>query len=144
MSIRNYEKSDLEKLVIIEKLSQRAPWSRESFESLLAQKHIFGKIWDDQGVQGFCIYSVVEFEFEILDIAVHPQHRKKGIAAKLLNSIFSAFPGKLTRGFLEVRPSNEAAIALYHSFGFKHFGRRVRYYSDNGEDALLMRWELSA
>lgn len=74
-------------------------------------------------------------EAEILNIAVDPAHRRRGLARKLLASAFRS-PRTF---FLEVRQSNTSAQALYRSFGFTRCGRRPGYYRHPDEDAILMR-----
>jgi ribosomal protein S18 acetylase RimI-like enzyme len=74
-------------------------------------------------------------EYEILWIETEPAYRKMGLAMRLLEATVSAHTG---RWHLEVRESNEAARALYAKFRFQETGRRKNYYSNPGEDALLM------
>ncbi len=84
-------------------------------------------------------------ELEIYNIAVSPVWRCSGIATKLLAMALSlAVRCKIQTAFLEVRPSNVAALTLYEKFGFTQCGRRKGYYTDTGEDALVMRCELGA
>jgi ribosomal-protein-alanine N-acetyltransferase len=80
----------------------------------------------------------------ILNLAVHPQQRRRGLARRLLAAGMAQAREMGARvAWLEVRPSNAPALALYHSFGFKEVGRRLRYYDDTQEDALLLAyyWE---
>jgi ribosomal-protein-alanine acetyltransferase len=78
-------------------------------------------------------------EIEILDLAVDPIRRRQGHAAFLLrNFLRHASRSASKKIFLEVRPSNAAAIALYQKFGFQISGRRPNYYRNPGEAALLM------
>jgi ribosomal-protein-alanine N-acetyltransferase len=96
------------------------------------------------GVIGFCNYWLVADELHILNVAVHPDERRNGHAARLLQHILDEASRNKTRVVsLEVRVSNLAAQALYRKFGFRKVGTRPRYYADNGEDALLMDRELS-
>lgn len=76
-------------------------------------------------------------EREILNLAVDPAQRRKGIARALLAEELSRGPG---RWFLEVRASNTAAIGLYESAGFERCGRRPGYYRDPAEEAIVMRF----
>jgi ribosomal-protein-alanine N-acetyltransferase len=88
---------------------------------------------------GYVIYWVIADEMHILNLAVHPVQRRQGIARALLTA---ALTQSRDQGaavvWLEVRPSNTAALALYHSFGFEEIGVRPGYYTDNGEDALIL------
>jgi ribosomal-protein-alanine N-acetyltransferase len=84
-------------------------------------------------------WSVAD-ELQLIDIASHPQHRRKGHARALLHELLSYARREHKRLILlEVRQSNEAAIRLYRSVGFATTGVRRHYYSDTGEDALEMR-----
>ncbi|BAZ29453.1 ribosomal-protein-alanine acetyltransferase [Cylindrospermum sp. NIES-4074] len=85
-----------------------------------------------------CFWSILE-EAHITILAVHPQYHRQGLGQALLYSLLKAAGDRgLERATLEVRASNQAAIALYEKFGFKTAGRRRRYYQDNGEDALIL------
>jgi ribosomal-protein-alanine N-acetyltransferase len=78
----------------------------------------------------------------ILNLAVHPSKRRRGIARRLLSEgLAQARALGAELAWLEVRPSNNAARALYESFGFKEAGRRPGYYDDTQEDALLLTLE---
>jgi len=95
-------------------------------------------------VWAYLIYWVVAEEMHILNLAVHPQRRRRGLARRLL---IQAMTHARTLGaqvaWLEVRPSNQPALNLYYSLGFQEMGRRPRYYEDTQEDALLLAyyWE---
>ena len=95
-------------------------------------------------IWGYLIYWVVADEMHILNLAVHPQQRRRGLARRLLiDSMDHARQLGARVAWLEVRPSNAPALSLYHSLGFKEMGRRPRYYDDTQEDALLLAyyWE---
>jgi ribosomal-protein-alanine N-acetyltransferase len=88
---------------------------------------------------------VVAEEMHILNLAVHPQHRRRGLARRLLTTAMTQARGLGAQvAWLEVRPSNHPALKLYELFGFKELGRRPRYYDDTQEDALLLAcyWEV--
>ena len=89
---------------------------------------------------GFLLaWSVVD-ELHLLELASHPEQRRKGFARALLVALLEHAQSQHTRLILlEVRRSNVAAIALYESFGFETTGVRRGYYADTGEDALEMR-----
>ena len=93
---------------------------------------------------GYLIFWVVLDEMHILNLAVHPDHRRRSIAQRLLaEGLAQARTLGAELAWLEVRPSNLAALALYESFGFKEVGRRPRYYDDTQEDALLLTLDWS-
>jgi ribosomal-protein-alanine acetyltransferase len=75
-------------------------------------------------------------EFEILSIATHPRHQRKGVARALIHDFCSHHKGDV---FLEVRESNAAAIAFYESLGFGRTGVRHAYYGNSGEGAIIMK-----
>lgn len=84
-----------------------------------------------------CLWAILE-EAHITILAVHPEHRRRGYGRMLLTALLqSAHQRGLEWATLEVRPSNQAAVRLYQSFGFEEVGRRRRYYS-NDEDALIL------
>jgi [ribosomal protein S18]-alanine N-acetyltransferase len=75
----------------------------------------------------------------VMNIAVAPEHRRRGIARSLMERLFEVTARDAQRGYtLEVRVSNEAAIRLYEALGFRARGIRRGYYTDNREDALIM------
>ncbi|MES1023831.1 ribosomal protein S18-alanine N-acetyltransferase [Gloeocapsa sp. BRSZ] len=85
-----------------------------------------------------CVWAILE-EAHITILAVHPQYQRQGFGQALLYGLLSVAEERgLERATLEVRVSNDAAIALYQKFGFKTAGRRKRYYKDTGEDALIL------
>lgn len=85
-----------------------------------------------------CSWAILE-EAHITIVAVHPAYQRQGLGqAMLLALLQAAHQRGLERATLEVRVSNEMAIALYEKFGFRAAGRRKRYYQDTGEDALVM------
>lgn len=78
-------------------------------------------------------------EYEILSLATHPQHRRKGVARALLHAFSSKHRGDV---FLEVRESNQSAIAFYEAMGFTRTGVRHAYYGDTSEGAIVMKLQL--
>ena len=94
---------------------------------------------DTGRVVGYAGLLVVADEGYITNVAVFPEYRRQGVAAKLI-AVFENFArgNKLAFLTLEVRPSNAAAIALYEGFGFRQAGRRKNYYDLPKEDALIL------
>ena len=140
--------ADLDGVMAIERLSFPTPWARQAFREELARPwarlEVLRRVETDD-VVAFCNYWLVADELHLLNVAVHPDERRRGHAARLLDHILSeASRNKARVVSLEVRLSNHAAQALYRKFGFREVGTRPRYYADNGEDALLMDRELSA
>lgn len=94
---------------------------------------------EDRGVVGYAGLWLMTDEAHVTTIAVHPQYRGKHVGELLLlHLIDHAISVGARRVTLEVRVSNEVAQALYRKYTFKEMGVRRRYYSDNGEDALIM------
>jgi ribosomal-protein-alanine N-acetyltransferase len=87
-----------------------------------------------------CLWSILE-EAHITLLAVHPHYQQQGLGQALLHALLqSAHKRDLERATLEVRSSNQVAIALYQRFGFQEAGRRRKYYPDTQEDALIL-WQ---
>lgn len=94
---------------------------------------------------GFAGYFAAADQADILDVAVAPAHRRRGIARSLMETVLAeAEKDGVQTVFLEVRASNTPAIALYTSLGFTPSGKRKNYYTDPREDAILMLCPLSS
>jgi ribosomal-protein-alanine N-acetyltransferase len=137
---------DLDEVLAIERVSFTMPWSRGAFlyeieQNRVAQCHVVRE--DDVIVGYLCIWEIGD-EIHVTNIAIHPAHRRRGIARDLLAGLIADARGRDLRMIvLEVRPSNHHAIALYESFNFRVTGRRRGYYYDTGEDALVMEARLA-
>lgn len=136
--------SDLADVLAIERASFTFPWSASFFVQELkvdcARSHL--AIVDGKPI-GYVIYWLLSREIDIHNLAVAPAYRGRGIARALLQAVIAdAEAEKASRITLEVRKSNEAAQRLYHSAGFMARGVRKGYYSDDGEDALVMVLEI--
>ena len=125
----------------IERLSFRTPWPAYAFEQELKGNRLARYLVARAGerVVGFAgIWTMVD-DAHITTFGVHPEWRRQGIGRQLLLNLaeLSVAIGA-RRMTLEVRASNLAAQALYRSFDFDVVGRRAGYYTDDGEDALIM------
>ena len=128
---------------ILQESPKAAAWSRESVLQLGSLTSSAWVALRDGTVVGFLIGRSAADEFEILNMAVSKAHRRCGIGAKLLSfALNSALEGGAVRAYLEVRGSNEPAIALYRRLGFTESGRRAHYYKNPVEDAVLMSLRL--
>ena len=132
----------LEELEKLERICFARPWSRKMLaEELENQCAAFLVAQDSitQQVMGYAGLLVMADEGYITNVAVFPEFRRQGVAAKLI-AVFENFArgNKLAFLTLEVRPSNTAAIALYKGFGFEEVGRRKNYYDLPKEDALIL------
>ena len=136
--------ADISAIWAIETLSFPTPWSRWSFLSELGHRNSHMLVAGPPAPQpwqtwAYLIFWVVLDEMHILNLAVHPAQHRRGIARRLLSEgLVQARSLGAELAWLEVRPSNAPARALYESFGFEEVGRRPRYYDDTQEDALLL------
>ena len=140
--------AELDAIAEIERHSFPTPWPRATFEAELSREHarlIVERAGRAGAVVGFCNYWLVADEVHVLAIATHPDHRRAGVGAQLLeHALDDGVAAGCTRATLEVRRGNAPAIALYQRAGFRGVHVRARYYQDNHEDALVMRCELTA
>jgi [ribosomal protein S18]-alanine N-acetyltransferase len=154
VGIRHAARRDVGALVAIERVSFSDPWSVESFESALSMDRMRVLVAEERAERGagggdattllgYVLALVLGEEAEIADLAVAPEARRRGIGRLLLERVLEDLE---TRGvgevYLEVRESNLAARALYASLGFTAVGRRVGYYRQPTEDALLLKREI--
>jgi ribosomal-protein-alanine N-acetyltransferase len=125
----------------IERLSFRTPWPAYAFEQELRGNRLARYLVARAGdrVVGFAGVWLMVDDAHVTTFGVHPDWRRLGIGRQLLLNLLEL---SLTIGArrltLEVRASNAAAQALYRAFGFEVEGTRPRYYTDDGEDALIM------
>ena len=140
VDLRRLDLADLSAIEVIERASYPTPWSRSMFASELAKPSSIslGAFAGDTLV-GYLVISRYVDAWHVMNVAVAPEYRRRGIAAALLERLFELTAGDERRGFtLEVRVSNEGAIRLYERLGFRSRGIRRGYYTDNREDALIM------
>ena len=122
------------------------PWSANSVASELTNPL---SCWlvalESDTVVGYIGSQTVMGETDMMNVAVHPDHRRKGIAERLIHALVQKLKECESHCLtLEVRASNAPAIALYEKLGFTEAGRRRNYYRNPKEDALILRkeWEL--
>jgi ribosomal-protein-alanine N-acetyltransferase len=146
--IGRYARVDLDEILAIERASFPHPWSPEMFDEELNNRlcHILvarekagaRSRWPDRLLWLFLA------EMHLLNIAVNPASRRRGIGAALLaRALDFARERGVKMVFLEVRRGNNAAQSLYRRFGFREMGARPRYYED-GEDAIVMLLEVES
>ena len=131
---------DLEQVTQIERTSFRHPWAPGGFRAEMERKPSVCLVArDGDQVLGYLVFWLLPPEIHILNIAVRADSRRLGLAGKLLEKMMEI--GRewgVEEVWLEVRPSNRAALELYRSLGFETTGRRKNYYAEDNEDAILM------
>lgn len=137
--------ADIDAILPIENLSFQRPWGRRSFLSelgLAGAENLAVRQADPgsrQGIVAYIFFRLVADEMHILKIAVAPEWRCRGIATVLMEKSLGLADTKgCGSAYLEVRPGNSAAVRLYRKLGFQLVGKRTNYYSETGEDALVM------
>jgi ribosomal-protein-alanine N-acetyltransferase len=140
LDVRTLDLSDLDAIERIEKRAYRTPWSRSMFASELAKPtSICVGAFEGDRLVGYVVNSRYVDAWHVMNVAVDPDHQRRGIATRLLEHLFALTRDDERRGFtLEVRVSNADAIRLYEKLGFEPRGVRRGYYTDNREDALIM------
>ncbi|MCD6486165.1 MAG: ribosomal protein S18-alanine N-acetyltransferase [Syntrophobacterales bacterium] len=137
---RDMTMDDLEEVLSIESVSFPTPWSEGMF--LEEMKHSFchdlvGLV--EGQIIGYISFAIVYDEIHLRNIAVHKDWKRCNVASRLLSMMINISSGRGARyATLEVRESNEAALELYKKFGFVVKGTRPFYYTDTGENALIM------
>lgn len=148
--LRNMLDADLDAVLAIENIAQQHPWSNASFLSSIHSTHqcYVLEVGDTlpSSIVAYAIVSTAADEAELLNITVSPEHQRKGVGHLLLSYLCGSFDTSIATFFLEVRRSNDSAIALYDAHYFNEVGVRANYYpGQNGsrEDALIMAKSLS-
>lgn len=144
----NYQTVALKKEMIsdlaeLEKMCFSVPWSENMFMGEFSNSAaVYRVILHDEKPVAYMGMWLVADEGQITNVAVHPDHRRQGLAKKLIGTFINiAKREELSFLTLEVRASNQAAINLYKSFGFYQVGLRKKYY-EGKEDALLMTLDI--
>lgn len=144
--VRRMRREELQEVMELEHRAFEHPWSAELLRRELTHdwSTILVAVDARQKIVGFVIFWVVVDEIHILNVAVAPEERRKGVARLLLTELFERGRSRgLVVVTLEVRRSNTAAIALYRRLGFRQVGVRRGYYREENEDAIVMNLGLS-
>lgn len=142
--IRPATLADSTALVAIERRCFSDPWSEVAFRDALSSEWTFGLVAETtRGVAGYLLGREAGGSGEILNLAVAPELRRRGVGGALLEEGLAAFRRRrASEVFLEVRESNLSAQALYLARGFRAVGQRAAYYRKPREDALVLRLAL--
>ena len=128
----------------IENSSFPVPWSLNAFEEEV--KNSISNLWAvivDKKLVAYICFWMFDEEIHLLNIAVHPEYRNKGFGKYLIEHLIEVGSEEgISHIWLEVRPSNIPALQMYRQFGFSGVGCRKSYYSDSGEDAIIMELNL--
>ena len=143
--LRPMREADLPAVMAIEQRAYAFPWTQGVFRDCLLANHPSWVLVEGGHIIGYAVLSVAADEAHVLNLCTSPDVQGRGHGRRLLRALLQLARGRgAHRVFLEVRPSNAPAIALYHDEGFNEIGRRPRYYParDGREDALVMALEL--
>ena len=143
--LRPMREADLPAVMAIEQRAYAFPWTQGVFRDCLLANHPAWVLVENGHVIGYAVLSVAADEAHVLNLCTSPDMQGRGHGRRLLRALLQLARGRgAQRVFLEVRPSNAPAIALYHDEGFNEIGRRQRYYParEGREDALVMALEL--
>lgn len=139
-SVRLGTVRDIDAIERIESLCFSDPWSKRAFTDYFENPFSLCFVAEENGaVTGYiCLYRLCD-EWETVNLAVHPDFRRRGYGKVLLSAVIdSAKRESIKKILLEVRSSNLAARTLYEKTGFCAVGSRKNYYTDPKEDAILM------
>lgn len=145
MRIIPMTQSHVVQIAQLEKMCFSAPWSENSIASELQNPLSLWLVAEEAGqVLGYVGSQTVLDESDMMNIAVHPDYRRQGIARRLIEELICALSQRGSRILrLEVRVTNSGAIALYESMGFQKLGLRKNYYQNPREDGYILgrEWE---
>lgn len=146
-ALRPMRAADLDAVMEIERRAYPFPWTHGIFRDCLQAGYPSWVLLEDERIVGYGVVSIAAGEAHVLNVCIDPREQGRGHGRRLLRALVKIARGHgAERLFLEVRPSNPNAIALYHDEGFNEIGRRPRYYpAHHGrEDAIVMAMELLA
>ena len=139
--IREMGESDIARVMEIERASFITPWTEGMFRSQLRFKDVAINLVlvEEETIIGYAAAWIAYDEIHLLSIAVVPERRRHGFGDTILDAVMKRGTVRgAARVILEVREGNAAARAFYLTRGFLEIGKRRRYYSDTGEDAIVM------
>ncbi|MEI6706840.1 MAG: ribosomal protein S18-alanine N-acetyltransferase [Methylococcales bacterium] len=144
MRLRTMTHADLSAVMDIERKNYDFPWSEDIFRDCFKAGYSCWVCEAQDKVLGYSLLSLAVGEAHILNVSVDPAEQKQGIGRKMMENAIDYARGRAETVFLEVRPSNTYAIALYEDLGFNEIGIRKGYYpAKNGrEDAIMLALQL--
>ncbi|WP_392553359.1 ribosomal protein S18-alanine N-acetyltransferase [Orbus wheelerorum] len=145
-TISTLTNNDLNEAYQVELLCHPIPWSKATFTSNQGDRYLNKKISQNNQLVGFLICQVVIDEATLFNIAIHPDFQKQGLGSTLLTQLINELEQQnIHTLWLEVRASNQAAIALYQQMGFNEITIRKNYYptAQGNEDAIIMAYTIS-
>jgi len=142
--VREMRDEDLSAVALLEATSFSAPWSEETFRTLLGRPAAVLRVLElEHEIVAYAVLWCIQDQGELANIAVQPSHRGKGLGSLLLDHLLSLSRERGVEDlFLEVRESNVVAREMYLRRGFDEVGRRADYYDEPAEDALVLRLKL--
>ena len=147
-TLRPMRETDLDTIMRIEESAYPFPWTRGIFRDCMRAGYPMWVQERDGSIIGYGVLSIAADEAHVLNLCTAPGNEGRGLGQRMLQSLLRIARGSgAQRVYLEVRPSNQRAITLYHRTGFNEIGRRPRYYptaSHAREDAIVMAMELLA
>jgi len=148
MTLRRMGIPDLPEVLAIERVSFPNPWPESTFQGEIQNRGISSPlvaVEEKTGtVIGYIIYWKIIDEVQVNNVAVHPAHRRRGLAEALFREVLENLRAEGAKSIsLEVRTSNAAARRLYEKLGFEPWGVRKGYYSNPDEDGLVLGLSLS-
>ena len=144
-ALRPMRDDDLDAVMAIEQRAYPFPWTHGIFRDCLRAGYPSWVLHDEGSIVGYGVISIAAEEAHVLNVCIDPHWQGRGHGRRLLRALLKLARGHgARRMYLEVRPSNPGAMALYHDEGFNEIGRRPRYYpaTHGREDAIVMAKEL--
>ena len=140
--IRWMIRRDMPEVLDIENRSFEFAWTEEDFIRCLRQRNCIGMVAEhDERVVGFMIYELHKNRLHILNFAVHPQFRRRGVARGMIRKLIGKLsPQRRNRILLEIRETNLAAQLFFRETGFRAISVLREFYEDTPEDAYLMQY----
>lgn len=145
IKIRWFIRRDMEEVLTIDSLSFRSPWSEEDILSCLRQRNCIGMVaYDSQDyIRGFMIYELHKTDLRIINLAVHPAFRRKGIGRAMTQRLAEKLSQQRRDTVLaDVRETNLNAQLFFHACGYRAEGVGRGHYEDTGEDVYHFAYRM--